>query len=173
MLIHPYDDEKIIAGQGTIALEMLESFSDLDLLLIPIGGGGLIAGNAIAAKAIRPKIEIIGVETVRFPSMYQALKGIPIDCGTDTFAEGIAVSEPGSLTLPVVREFVDEILLVDENEIEAAVLLLLEIEKTVVEGAGAVGLAALLANRERFKGRKVGLILSGGSVINAHSRISL
>ncbi|MBW2202376.1 MAG: pyridoxal-phosphate dependent enzyme, partial [Deltaproteobacteria bacterium] len=135
VLIHPYDDEKIIAGQGTIALEMLESFSDLDLLLIPIGGGGLIAGNAIAAKAIRPKIEIIGVETVRFPSMYQALKGIPIDCRTGTFAEGIAVSKPGSLTLPVVREFVDEILLVDENEIEAAVLLLLEIEKTVVEGA--------------------------------------
>jgi len=164
VLIHPYDDEKIIAGQGTIALEMLESFSDLDLLLIPIGGGGLIAGNAIAAKAIRPEIEIIGVETVRFPSMYQALKGIPIDCGTGTFAEGIAVSEPGSLTLPVVREFVDEILLVDENEIEAAVLLLLEIEKTVVEGAGAVGLAALLANRERFKGRKVGLILSGGNI---------
>jgi len=164
VLIHPYDDEKIIAGQGTIALEMLESFSDLDLLLIPIGGGGLIASNAIAAKAIRPKIEIIGVETVRFASMYQALKGIPIDCGTDTFAEGIAVSKPGSLTLPVVREFVDEILLVDENEIEAAVLLLLEIEKTVVEGAGAVGLAALLANRERFKGRKVGLILSGGNI---------
>lgn len=163
-LIHPYDDEKIIAGQGTIALEMLETFSDLEMLLIPVGGGGLIAGNAIAAKAIRPEIEIVGVESCRFPSMLQALEGAPIQCETDTIAEGIAVSDPGHLTVPVVRELVDEILVVDEGQIERAVLLLLEVEKTVVEGAGAVGLAAMIGNRERFVGRKVGLILSGGNI---------
>jgi threonine dehydratase len=163
-LIHPYDDEKIIAGQGTIALEMLETFSDLEMLLIPVGGGGLIAGNAIAAKAIHPSIEIVGVESCRFPSMLQALEGAPIQCETDTIAEGIAVSDPGHLTVPVVKELVDEILVVDEGQIEKAVLLLLEVEKTVVEGAGAVGLAALLANREKFEGRKLGLILSGGNI---------
>lgn len=163
-LIHPYDDEKIIAGQGTIALEMLEIFSDLEMLLIPVGGGGLIAGNAVAAKAIRPEIEIVGVESSRFPSMLQTLEGVPIQCETDTIAEGIAVSDPGHLTVPIVRELVDEILVVDEGQIEKAVLLLLEVEKTVVEGAGAVGLAALLGNQERFEGRKVGLILSGGNI---------
>lgn len=163
-LIHPYDDEKIIAGQGTIALEMLETFSDLEMLLIPVGGGGLIAGNAIAAKAIHPSIEIVGVESCRFPSMLQTLEGAPIQCETDTIAEGIAVSDPGHLTVPVVKELVDEILVVDEGQIEKAVLLLLEVEKTVVEGAGAVGLAALMGNRERFEGRKVGLILSGGNI---------
>ena len=163
-LIHPYDDEKIIAGQGTIALEMLEAFSDLEMLLIPVGGGGLIAGNAIAAKAIHPSIEIVGVESCRFPSMLQTLEGAPIQCETDTIAEGIAVSDPGHLTVPVVKELVDEILVVDEGQIEKAVLLLLEVEKTVVEGAGAVGLAALMGNRERFEGRKVGLILSGGNI---------
>lgn len=163
-LIHPYDDEKIIAGQGTIALEMLEAFSDLEMLLIPVGGGGLIAGNAIAAKAIHPSIEIVGVESCRFPSMLQTLEGAPIQCETDTIAEGIAVSDPGHLTVPVVKELVDEILVVDEGQIEKAVLLLLEVEKTVVEGAGAVGLAALIGNRERFEGRKVGLILSGGNI---------
>jgi threonine dehydratase len=163
-LIHPYDDEKIIAGQGTIALEMLETFSDLEMLLIPVGGGGLIAGNAIAAKAIHPSIEIVGVESCRFPSMLQTLEGAPIQCETDTIAEGIAVSDPGHLTVPVVKELVDEILVVDEGQIEKAVLLLLEVEKTVVEGAGAVGLAALIGNRERFEGRKVGLILSGGNI---------
>jgi len=162
--IHPYDDEKIIAGQGTIALEMLKDFPDIEQIVIPVGGGGLIAGNAIAAKALKPKIEIIGVQTSRFPSMLQALRGEPICCETATFAEGIAVSQPGVLTLPIVRKFVDEILLVAESEIETAVLLLLEVEKTVVEGAGAVGLAALLAKPERFKQRKVGLILSGGNI---------
>lgn len=163
-LIHPYDDEKVIAGQGTIALEMLKDFPDIEQVVIPVGGGGLIAGNAIAAKTLKPEIEIIGVQTSRFPSMFQALRGEPIHCETATFAEGIAVSQPGVLTLPIIRKFVDEILLVEESEIEAAVLLLLEVEKTVVEGAGAVGLAALLANPERFKRRKVGLILSGGNI---------
>lgn len=163
-LIHPYDDEKIIAGQGTIALEMLAAFPDLEQLLVPVGGGGLIAGNAIAAKALKPEIEIIGVQSARFPSMFQALQGIAVHCETSTFAEGIAVTEPGRLTLPVIRELVDEIVLVDESEIEAAVLLLLEVEKTVVEGAGAVGLAALLQKSGRSKGRRVGIILSGGNI---------
>ena len=163
-LIHPYDDEKIIAGQGTIALEMLEAFPGLELIIVPVGGGGLIAGNAVAAKAVRPEIEIVGVEAARFPSMLQALKGGPVRCRKTTIAEGIAVSEPGRLAIPIVRKLVNEILIVQEKQIEAAVLLLLEVEKTVVEGAGAVGLAALLSNRERFKGRKVGLILSGGNI---------
>jgi threonine dehydratase len=148
-LIHPYDDERVIAGQGTIALEMLEAFADLEVLVIPVGGGGLIAGNATAAKALRPELEIVGVEAERFPAMLQALRGDPIQCGTTTIAEGIAVKEPGRYTLPVIRNLVDEILLVDEVELEAAVLLLLEVEKTVVEGAGAAGLAALLQHRGR------------------------
>ena len=164
ILIHPYDDEKIIAGQGTVALEILETYSDLEVLLVPIGGGGLISGCAIAAKGIRPDIEVLGVQTERFPAMQQAFQGAPIECGRTTIAEGIAVKEPGGLTLPLVQEFVDEILLVEEGEIEKAVLLLLEVEKTVVEGAGAVGLTAILEHRARFEGRKVGLILSGGNI---------
>jgi len=162
--IHPYDDERIMAGQGTIAIEMLEAFPDLEVLMVPVGGGGLIAGMAIAAKAIRPETAIVGVEASRFPSMLQTLEGVPVTCGTTTIAEGIAVKEPGRLTLPIVRKLVDEILIVQESEIEAAVLLLLEVEKTTVEGAGAVGLAALLGNRERFKGQSVGLVLSGGNI---------
>lgn len=164
LLIHPYDDEEIIAGQGTIAIEILEAFPDVECLLIPVGGGGLIAGNAIAAKAIRPDIEVLGVQSARFPSMLQALRDLPIICETNTIAEGIAVKAPGRLTLPVVRRLVNDILIVQESEIEKSVLLLLEVEKTVVEGAGAVGLAALLANRERFRDRKVGLILTGGNI---------
>ena len=164
ILIHPYDDEKIIAGQGTIALEMLETCSDLEVLVVPIGGGGLIAGCAIAAKGIRPDIEVVGVQTERFPAMQQALQGAPIECGQTTIAEGIAVKEPGGLTLPLVEKFVDEIFVVEEGQIEKAVLLLLEVEKTVVEGAGAVGLTAVLENRARFEGRKVGLVLSGGNI---------
>ena len=164
ILIHPYDDDKIIAGQGTIALEMLETCPDLEVLLVPVGGGGLIAGCAIAAKGIRPDIEVIGVQTERYPAMQQALQGVPIECGRTTIAEGIAVKEPGGRTLPLVEEFVDEIVLVEEGEIEKAVLLLLEVEKTVVEGAGAVGLTALLEHRARFQGRQAGLILSGGNI---------
>ena len=163
-IVHPYDDEQIIAGQGTIALEMLATHPDLEVLLIPVGGGGLIAGNAIAAKSLCPQIKIIGVQTKRFPSMLKALQGEPIVCGRSTMAEGIAVKTPGKLTLPIIRDLVDDILLVDEEEIEEAVRLLLEIEKTVVEGAGAAGLAALIKYRDRFVDRKVGIILSGGNI---------
>ncbi|MEE8314013.1 MAG: threonine ammonia-lyase [Myxococcota bacterium] len=164
VLIHPYDDLDIIRGQGTIALEMLEDEPGLDALIIPIGGGGLIAGNAVAAKGIRPDIEVVGVEAARFPAMKQKIAGEPVECGSATLADGIAVRQPGELTLPLVRELVSEILLVDEAALEEAVLLLLEIEKTVVEGAGAAGLAALLRNRERFRGKLVGLVLSGGNI---------
>jgi threonine dehydratase len=163
-LIHPYDDPEVIRGQGTIALEVLAAQPELDTLVVPIGGGGLIAGSAVAAKGIRPQIEIIGVEASRFPAMRQALAGEPIECGDSTIAEGIAVKQPGELTLPIVRELVSTIVVVDEFRIEEAVLLLLEIEKTVVEGAGAAALAALLAEPERFAGRRVGLILSGGNI---------
>ena len=163
-LVHPYDDPQVIAGQGTIALEMLDACPDLEVLIIPIGGGGLIAGCATAAKAIKPDIEIIGVETRRFPSMQQALAGQQPKCGKTTLADGIAVKIPGRLTLPVVRELVDRIHLVDEADIEAAVLLLMEVEKLVAEGAGATGLAAVLANRESLAGRKVGLVISGGNI---------
>ncbi len=163
-LVHPYDDEKIISGQGTIALEMLTDHPELDVLVVPVGGGGLISGIAVAAKGMRPAIKIIGVETARFPSMLQAIQGLPIQCGAATFAEGIAVKQPGGITLGIIREHVDEILLAEENDIEAAVLLLLEVEKTVVEGAAAVGLAALLKNRKKFAGKKVGLVLSGGNI---------
>jgi threonine dehydratase len=162
--LHPYDDEKVIAGQGTIALEMIEDHPDLEVLLVPVGGGGLISGIAVAAKGLKPAIEIIGVETARFPSMLQAMRGLPIQCGDATFAEGIAVKQPGHIPLRIIRELVDDILLAEENDIEAAVLLLLEVEKTVVEGAAAVGLAALLNHRKRFQGRKVGLVLSGGNI---------
>lgn len=164
VFVHPYDDERVIAGQGTIALEMLEDEPQLDCLLIPIGGGGLIAGNAVAARSIKPDIEVIGVQTSRFPSMKQALAGDPIHCGLATLAEGIAVKQPGKLTLPIIRERVSDIVLVDEAQIERAILMLLEIEKTVAEGAGAAGLAALLSDPQRYRGRRVGLILCGGNI---------
>jgi threonine dehydratase len=164
LLVHPYDDEKVIAGQGTIALEMLAVQPDLDVLLVPIGGGGMISGMAIAAKSIRPGIEVLGVESLRFPSMYSALKGLKPEFGTNTIAEGIAVKEPGKLTLEIVRGHVNDMILVDEGDIEEAMLLLLEIEKTVVEGAGAVALAGLLKDRNRFAGKKIGLVLSGGNI---------
>jgi threonine dehydratase len=163
-LVHPYDDEKIIAGQGTIALEMLDAHPDLDVLIVPVGGGGMIAGMASAARALKPGIEMIGVETLRFPSMYSALKGTRPEFGSNTIADGIAVREPGKLTLEIIRRQVDDIVLVDEGDIEEAMLLLLEIEKTVVEGAGAAGLAGLLLNRTRFAGKKVGVVLSGGNI---------
>jgi len=163
-IVHPYDDEKVIAGQGTVALEIFETFPDLEVLIVPVGGGGLISGNAVAAKALSRHVEIIGVEAARFPSMLQVLRGMPVKCETSTIAEGIAVTEPGRLTVPIVRELVNDIVTAEEDEIEAAVLLLLEVEKTVVEGAGAVGLAAMLHDRERFRNRKVGLILSGGNI---------
>ena len=162
--VHPYDDEKVIAGQGTIALEMLETFPQLDMLCVAIGGGGLISGMAIAAKAIKPGIEIVGVETVRFPSMIAALNGTAATFGLSTIAEGIAVKEPGKITRAIVEELVADIVLVDEGDIEEAIVMLLEIEKTVVEGAGAASLAALMKHGARFAGRHVGLVLCGGNI---------
>lgn len=164
ILVHPYDDEKVIAGQGTVALEMLEAVPDLDMLVVPIGGGGLIAGNAIAAKAIKPDIEIIGVEAALYPSMKQAITNQPATSSGRTIAEGIAVKTVGKLTRPVVEALVSDVLSVDEKNLEYAVQLLLSIEKTVVEGAGAASLAALLTYPERFAGRKVGLIVTGGNI---------
>jgi threonine dehydratase len=162
--VHPYDDARIIAGQGTIALEMLEDVPDLEVLLIPIGGGGLIAGNAIAARALKPSIEIVGVECALYPSMWNALHGAARPCGGATLAEGIAVSKAGALTLPVVRDLVRDIILVDEPQIERAVNAFLTLQKTMAEGAGAAGLAGMLAEPGRFAGRKVGLILCGGNI---------
>ena len=164
IFVHPYDDEKVMAGQGTVALEMLETFPDLDMLLAPIGGGGLIAGNAIAAKAIRPEIEIIGVEAALYPSMRQAIDNQAPTSGGRTIAEGIAVKTVGKMAKPVVEALVSDVLAVDEKSLEYAVQLMLSIEKTVVEGAGAATLAALLTNRDRFEGRKVGIIVSGGNI---------
>jgi threonine dehydratase len=164
VLVHPYDDPAIIAGQGTIALEMLEAMPDLDMLVIPIGGGGLIAGNAVAAKGVRPTIEIVGVEAALYPSMRNAITGANDPIGGPTLAEGIAVKNVGSLTLPVVRALVRDIVLVDEVHLERAVNAYLTLQKTMAEGAGAAGLAAMLAAPERFRGRKVGLILCGGNI---------
>jgi threonine dehydratase len=163
-LVHPYDDARIIAGQGTIALEMLEDFPDLDVLVVPIGGGGLIAGNAIAARAVNPKIEIVGVECTLYPSFWNALHNENRPCGGATLAEGIAVKNVGKLTLPAVRALVAEIVLVDEGHLERAVNAYLTLQKTMAEGAGAAGLAAMLAKRERFAGKRVGLILCGGNI---------
>jgi threonine dehydratase len=163
-LVHPYDDAKVIAGQGTIALEMLEVAPQLDALIVPIGGGGMISGMAVAAKAIKPGIEVVGAQTERFPSMLCAIEHRVPSFGASTLADGIAVKQPGTLTLELVRRWVDGIVLVDEGDIEAAILLLLEIEKTVAEGAGATGLAALIKYRDRFAGRKVGLVLCGGNI---------
>jgi threonine dehydratase len=163
-LVHPYDDAHIIAGQGTIALEMLEEVGDLDTLVIPIGGGGLIAGNAIAGRALNPKIEIIGAESALYPSFWNALTGGTRPIGGATLAEGIAVKNVGKLTLPVVRDLVAEIVLVDEAHVERAVNAYLTLQKTMAEGAGAAGLAAMLSKRERFRGKKVGLILCGGNI---------
>lgn len=162
--VHPYDDPHIIAGQGTIALEMLETVGDLDVLVFPIGGGGLIAGNAIAARALKPSIEIVGVETALYPSMWNALHGERRPAGGPTLAEGIAVKAVSGLTVPIVRELVGDVLLVDEPDLERAVNAYATMQKTVAEGAGAAGLAAMLANRERFANRKVGLVLSGGNI---------
>jgi threonine dehydratase len=162
--VHPFDDPEIIAGQGTVALEMLADAPELDMLVVPIGGGGLLSGVATAAKAMRPDIEVIGVQAQLYPSMYCRIHGHDLPSSGDTIAEGIAVKTPGETTARILREVVDEILLVPERDIETAVSLFLQIEKTVAEGAGATGLAALLRYPERFRGRNVGLILSGGNI---------
>jgi threonine dehydratase len=164
VFVHPYDDEAIIAGQGTVGIEMLQAQPDLDTLVIAIGGGGLIAGIATAAKALKPGIEVVGVQTVRFPNMYNAVKHQSLPQGGSSIAEGIAVGTPGRLTQALIEKYVDDIVLVDEGDIEQAIVMLLEIEKTLVEGAGAAGLAALLKDPARFRGRKVGLVLGGGNI---------
>jgi len=163
-MVHPYNDEKIIAGQGTCGLEMLTAHPELEAVVVAIGGGGLISGISIAAKAMKPSIEVYGVEMVRFPAMYHAMKGTEPTFAASTIAEGIAVKEPGTLTRPVIERNVREIFLVDEGDIEEAIVMMLEIEKTMVEGAGAAPLAALLRNRERFAGKRVGLVLGGGNI---------
>jgi threonine dehydratase len=162
--VHPFDEPDVIAGQGTVVLEMLEDVPNLDTLVIPIGGGGLISGCAVVAKTINPHIDVIGVEAELYPSMYAVRNGVEMECGGDTLAEGIAVKEPGQLTRQIVNSLVDDIVLVGERHLEESVSLLLQIEKTVVEGAGAAGLAALLAHPDRFKGKTVGLILCGGNI---------
>ncbi len=162
--VHPYDDETIAAGQGTVGLEMLQAVPELDCLVIAVGGGGLIAGIATAAKALKPGIEVIGVQTLRFPAMVNAIKGTHHPQGSSTIADGIAVGTPGKITQEIVLKRVDDLVLVDEGDIEQAMVMLLEIEKTLVEGAGAAGLAALLKYPERFQGKRVGLVLCGGNI---------
>ena len=164
VFVHPYDDEAIVAGQGTVGLEMMRAVPDLDTLVIAVGGGGLIAGIATAAKAINPRIDIVGVQTSRFPSMVNAINGTQHPQGSSTIANGIAVSTPGVIATAIIKELVSDMLLVDEGDIEQAMVMLLEIEKTLVEGAGAAGLAALLKYPERFAGKKIGLELCGGNI---------
>lgn len=162
--VHPFDDPHVAAGQGTVALEMLEDVPDLEVLAIPVGGGGLSTGMSVIAREIKPDIQLIGVEAELYPSMFNLLKGEERPIGGDTLAEGIAVFEPGKFTSKVLGSLLDDFLLVSENEIEGAVAMLLQIEKTVVEGAGAAGLAAVLAHPDLFAGRKVGIVLSGGNI---------
>lgn len=162
--VHPYDDLAVMAGQGTLGLEMLRDQPDLEVLIVPVGGGGLISGIATAAKSIKPGIEVVGVQVQRFPAMFNLVKGKEYEQGASTIAEGIAVGAPGALCVEVIHERVDELLLVDEGDIEQAIVMLLEIEKTLVEGAGAAALAALLKYRDRFAGKKVGMVLSGGNI---------
>ena len=164
VFVHPFDDPMVMAGQGTVGLEILDDVPDLETLVVPIGGGGLISGIATVAKARNPAIEIIGVQAELYPSMYALLKDESSVCDGDTLAEGIAVKTPGKLTSQVVRALVDDIVLVGERDLERGVAMLLNIEKTVVEGAGAAGLAALLAHPRRFRGQKVGLVLCGGNI---------
>jgi len=162
--IHPYDDPLVIAGQGTLGLEMLGTAPEIDTFVVPIGGGGLISGIATAVKALKPGVRLIGVQAALYPSMYNAIKGTNLPMRGDTLAEGIAVKAPGRITQAIVRELVDDIILVTEHEIEHAVSLLINIEKTVVEGAGAAGLAAVLKEPQRFKGSTIGLVLCGGNI---------
>ena len=164
VLVHPYDDDLIIAGQGTVALEMLEDEPELDALVIPIGGGGLAAGMSIAAKQLRPQIEVIGVEVKQYPAMYHAVRSEPAQCGGATLAEGIAVKNVSERTVSICKRLIADFRLVDETDIERAMAAYLNEQKTVAEGAGAAGLAAILAEPNDFKGRRVGLVLCGGNV---------
>jgi len=164
VFVHPYDDEDIIAGQGTIALEMLTVCPDLEVLCIPIGGGGLLAGMSVMARELKPEITLLGVQTRTYPAMYNAIKDLQAPFGERTIAEGIAVRNAGVLTRAIIRELVDDIMLIDEAAIENAISLLVAIEKTVVEGAGAASLAALFTEPERFRGKRVGIVLCGGNI---------
>jgi threonine dehydratase len=164
VFVHPFDDPAIIAGAGTVAIEMLEDAPDLDTIVVPIGGGGLMSGVSIASRAIKPEIELIGVEAEPYPSMQCALEGCQMALGGATLAEGIAVKQPGELTSRILKEYANDVMLVPERELERAVAMLVGIEKTVVEGAGAAGLAAMLSERERFRGKKVATILCGGNI---------
>jgi threonine dehydratase len=164
VFVHPFDDLEIIAGQGSVALELLADAPDVDTLIVPIGGGGLISGIGVAARALKPGIELVGVQAELYPSMYAKFARKQLPCAGDTIAEGIAVKAPGMLTSGIVNQVVDDILLVPERAIESAISLLVEAEKTVAEGAGAAGLAALLSNRERFAGRTIGLVITGGNI---------
>jgi threonine dehydratase len=163
-LVHPYDDPEVIRGQGTIGLEILADRPDLDSVVVPVGGGGLISGIAIAVKALAPKVEVIGVETELYPSVFHALRGEAAKCGGDSLAEGIAVKNVGKLTLEIIRAHVDDMVLVAEGAIEEAVAAYLTLQKTMAEGAGAAGLAAVLSDPDRFRGKRVGLILAGGNI---------
>ena len=164
VFVHPYEDALIIAGQGTVALEMLEAVPDLEMLVVPVGGGGLISGMATAARSLNSKIEIYGVESKNYPSMHQRLNNLPVECGGDTIAEGIAVKDVGNIAFGIIRELVKEVLVVKEETIERAVVALIEIEKTVAEGAGGAALAALLEHPALFAGKRVGLPISGGNI---------
>ncbi len=163
-LVHPYNDEEVIAGQGTAGLEMMEDAPNLDMLVIPVGGGGLIAGVALAAKSINPKIEIVGVEAALYPAMINAVRGQSAACGGSTLAEGIAVQRVGDKTIAIVRELVSDIVTVSETGIERAIGMFATLDKTVAEGAGAAPLAALLEHSAKFAGKRVGLLLSGGNI---------
>jgi len=162
--VPPFDDLAVAAGQGTVALEMMEDAPEIDTLAIPIGGGGLSAGMGVVAKALKPDLRLVGVQAQLYPSMYSLLRSEDLPCGGDTLAEGIAVKEPGKLTSRLLAGLLDDIVLVDENAFESALALLLQIEKTVVEGAGAAGLAAVMAYPEKFAGRNVGIVLTGGNI---------
>jgi threonine dehydratase len=162
--IHPYDDPAIIAGQGTVALEMLEQAPELEILVVPVGGGGLISGMAVAAKALKPGIEVFGVESENYSAMYQRLNGLPVKVGGDTIAEGMAVRDVGELPVSILSSFQIKILTVEEETIERSIVALIEIEKTVAEGAGAAGLAALLQHPDRFAGKRVGIPICGGNI---------
>jgi threonine dehydratase len=162
--VHPFDDVDVIAGQGTVTLEMLDDVPELDTLIVPIGGGGLISGSVVVARAQSNRVEVVGVQAELYPSMYAKINGVTMPCEGDTLAEGIAVKYPGAITAEIVRQLVDDVVLVSERDLEQSVSMLLQIEKTVAEGAGAAGLAALIAHPERFRGRNVGVILTGGNI---------